>query len=78
MFPDALVEITPGGGWYTEILAPYLRDKGQLILAGDDPESEVAYFRRGADNMAWLADLRAAPQPRHVKAVRARNDDVAT
>jgi len=51
--PDmTVVEISPGGGWYTEILAPYLRDKGQLILAGDDPESEVAYFRRGADNMA--------------------------
>ena len=38
--PDsAVVEISPGGGWYTEILAPYLRDKGQLILAADDPES---------------------------------------
>ena len=24
-----VVEITPGGGWYTEILAPFLRDEGQ-------------------------------------------------
>ena len=23
-----VVELTPGGGWYTEILAPYLRDSG--------------------------------------------------
>jgi predicted methyltransferase len=38
--PDStVVEISPGGGWYTEILAPYLRAKGQLILAADDPES---------------------------------------
>jgi predicted methyltransferase len=39
--PDStVVEISPGGGWYTEILAPYLREHGQLILAGDDPESD--------------------------------------
>jgi predicted methyltransferase len=25
---DTVVEIWPGGGWYTEILAPYLKDKG--------------------------------------------------
>lgn len=29
-----VVELAPGGGWYTEILAPYLRQRGQLILAG--------------------------------------------
>jgi predicted methyltransferase len=29
---DKVVEIWPGGGWYTEILAPYLRDKGQLTI----------------------------------------------
>jgi len=29
-----VVELTPGGGWYTEILAPYLRDNGKLIAAG--------------------------------------------
>jgi predicted methyltransferase len=27
---DTVVEIWPGGGWYTEILAPYLKGKGQL------------------------------------------------
>jgi len=29
-----VVELSPGGGWYTEILAPYLRDQGKLIAAG--------------------------------------------
>lgn len=39
--PDStVVEISPGGGWYTEILAPYLRDKGLLVLAADDPASD--------------------------------------
>jgi predicted methyltransferase len=26
-----VVEITPGGGWYTEILAPYLKDNGKYV-----------------------------------------------
>jgi predicted methyltransferase len=34
-----VIEITPGGGWYAEILAPYLRDKGQYIAAIVDPAS---------------------------------------
>ena len=28
-----VVEIWPGGGWYTEILAPYLAEQGKLIVA---------------------------------------------
>lgn len=36
--PDhTLIEITPGGGWYAEILAPYVRDNGQYIAAVVDP-----------------------------------------
>lgn len=34
---EAVIEITPGGGWYSEILAPYLRDSGQYIAAVGDP-----------------------------------------
>lgn len=30
---DTVVEITPGGGWYAEILAPYLRDDGHYVAA---------------------------------------------
>jgi predicted methyltransferase len=29
-----VVELSPGGGWYTEILAPYLREQGKYIGAG--------------------------------------------
>ena len=50
--PDmTVVELSPGGGWYTEILAPYLKPRGQLIVAGDDPESTFGYYRRSAERM---------------------------
>ena len=34
-----VVEISPGGGWYTEILAPYLHDKGRFYVAYNDPDA---------------------------------------
>ena len=38
--PDmTVVEITPGGGWYAEILAPYLRENGKYVAAVVDPAS---------------------------------------
>ncbi|MBL8512548.1 MAG: class I SAM-dependent methyltransferase, partial [Betaproteobacteria bacterium] len=33
---SAVVEISPGGGWYTEVLAPYLRDKGRYYAASTE------------------------------------------
>ncbi len=49
-----LVEITPSGGWYTEILAPFLRDHGHYIAAGSFPGTEngakaVAKFKAKLD-----------------------------
>jgi len=50
--PDmTVVELAPGGGWYTEILAPYLHDKGKLIVAGESPSSTSEGARRYADNL---------------------------
>jgi predicted methyltransferase len=50
--PDmTVVELAPGGGWYTEILAPYLRDKGKLIAAGEAPTSKNEEARRDADTL---------------------------
>ncbi len=41
-----VVEIWPGGkGWYTEILAPYLKDNGKLYAAHFSADSSVQYFR---------------------------------
>jgi predicted methyltransferase len=30
---STVVEVFPGGGWYTEVLAPYLRDSGRYVAA---------------------------------------------
>ncbi|MES2320428.1 MAG: methyltransferase [Pseudomonadota bacterium] len=46
-----VVELSPGGGWYTEILAPYLRAKGKLIAAGESPESTNTGAKKYADNL---------------------------
>ena len=49
--PDMkVVELSPGGGWYTEILANYLHEPGMLIAAHFDKDSEVGYFKRGRAN----------------------------
>ncbi len=34
---QTVIEITPGGGWYSEILAPYLRGNGSYVAAVVDP-----------------------------------------
>ena len=35
-----VLEIWPGGGWYTEILAPVMRDRGSYTVASWDPDVE--------------------------------------
>jgi predicted methyltransferase len=41
--PDqTVVEIWPGRGWYMEILAPYLRDRGKYYAAIEAPDVEGA------------------------------------
>jgi predicted methyltransferase len=49
---DTVVEIWPGGGWYTEILAPYLAASGRLIAA--------APAGKGADSLAKRLDANPA------------------
>jgi predicted methyltransferase len=57
-----VVEIAPGGaGWYTEIIAPYLKASGTYYAASYDPLSPVDYYRRNArtlqDKLAERLDL---------------------
>jgi len=53
---QTVIEITPGGGWYSEILAPYLYADGQYVAAVVDP-SKVAegpgrdYQQRNRDTL---------------------------
>lgn len=57
---DKVVEIWPGGGWYTEILAPYLAEKGQLtIVAPPGKPSEGIAKKLDASPTAYGKVLRA-------------------
>lgn len=40
-----VMELSPGGGWYTEVLAPLMKGNGKLIAAHNDPNGG-AYSRR--------------------------------
>lgn len=58
--PDmTVVELSPGGGWYTEILAPFLHDHGQLIEAAPPVTSASKFMRRMAS--AFIDKLKANP-----------------
>ena len=51
--PDmTVVEIWPGGGWYTDILAPYLHDDGKLYAAVSQGENAAEYKKKLADDPA--------------------------
>ncbi len=51
--PDmTVVEIWPGGGWYTDILAPYLHDHGKLYAAVSAGENADEYKKKLADDPA--------------------------
>jgi len=61
---DTVIEITPGGGWYSEILAPLLRADGHYIAAVVNPDTLPAgggrdYQQRARDNLNTL--LASAP-----------------
>lgn len=42
-----VVEIWPAGGWYTEVIAPYMQNKGKYIAAHWDPQSDIEFVRNG-------------------------------
>ncbi len=47
--PDmTVIELAPGGGWYTEILAPVLHDRGHLIEAAAPADAGSPFMRRMA------------------------------
>ena len=50
-----VIELAPSGGWYTEILAPYLRDNGKLL--GGAPAAESRYGKAFRDKLATDAKL---------------------
>ncbi|MGB9429767.1 MAG: hypothetical protein WCC11_07825 [Gammaproteobacteria bacterium] len=58
--PDmTVIELEPGGGWFTEILAPFLYDHGHLIEASAPMDSHSSFMQRMAK--AFDAKLKADP-----------------
>ena len=57
---DTVVELAPGGGWYTEILAPWLRERGKLIAAHYAANDAQDYRRKG--RAAFEAKLARNPE----------------
>ena len=51
-----VMEIWPGGGWYTEVLAPYLRDSGTYVAAGWDPNSSMRFIKNAMERYQGKLD----------------------
>ncbi|MFN3164663.1 MAG: class I SAM-dependent methyltransferase [Pseudohongiellaceae bacterium] len=59
--PDmTVIEIGPSGGWYTEIIAPYLHAEGHYYGAHFSPNSPIGYHRPSLES--FEAKLREYPQ----------------
>ncbi|WP_322052875.1 class I SAM-dependent methyltransferase [Paraburkholderia bannensis] len=62
-----VLEIAPGGGWYTDILAPWLHDHGHLVeaqyvstspeLAAEDRDTDAAFLRKLAATPALYGNV---------------------
>ncbi len=50
-----VLELSPGGGWYTEVLAPFLRGHGRLIAAIPTEDSPNEYRR--TSGLAFRAQI---------------------
>ncbi|MDX1555201.1 MAG: methyltransferase domain-containing protein [Xanthomonadales bacterium] len=57
-----VMEITPGGGWYTEVLAPAIRHHGQFIVAGYDIDVEGQPEYRYAQHDAMIEMFESSPE----------------
>jgi predicted methyltransferase len=60
---DTVVEIWPGGGWYTEILAPYLAASGRLIAAAPAGKGAEGLAKRLDANPALFGKVERANFP---------------
>ncbi|HEU0098923.1 MAG TPA: methyltransferase domain-containing protein [Allosphingosinicella sp.] len=59
---DTVVEIWPGGGWYTEILAPLLRENGRYWAVGSERQLAAVRTMMAKDG-ATYGRIQLAPFP---------------
>ncbi|HET6565996.1 MAG TPA: methyltransferase [Xanthomonadales bacterium] len=60
-YGQKVLEIWPGGGWYTEILAPVLRDRGEYVVASWDQDVPDQPAYRYELHKQMLAKFAAEP-----------------
>ncbi len=56
----SVVEVWPGEGWYTEILAPYLKAKGKLYAAHYFAKTDEPYFKKSLEK--FIKKLHEQPE----------------
>jgi predicted methyltransferase len=62
-----VVELWPGGGWYTEVLAPFLKDKGHLAV------TNTAKGKKYSDMLAAKPDVYGKVEQRIIDAPKSMN-----
>ena len=72
-----VVELLPGGGWYTKLLAPVLADKGQLHIAyGTSTVEKRLKDAQGFDKISVIAKDTKMGRPEGSKFYTASNTDL--
>jgi len=58
--PDkTVVEISPGGGWYTDIIAPVVKERGRFLAAHNNPNGSAGAQKQRA---SFKARMEAHPE----------------
>jgi predicted methyltransferase len=55
-----VVEVWPGEGWYTEILAPYLKKHGKLYAAHFSADTDEPYFKKSLQE--FIKKIKSQPK----------------
>jgi predicted methyltransferase len=72
-----VVELLPGGGWYTKLLAPVLADKGELYLAYGTGRAEAALKdKAGFNKVKFTAQDTEIGRPEGARFYAASNTDL--
>jgi len=74
---QTVIEITPGAGWYTEILAPMLHDHGHYIGIVNDPASVKAEARAETTDLNTRLEAKLAMHPDQYVLTQLREVDPA-
>jgi len=72
-----VVELVPGGGWYTKLLAPVLAEKGELYIAyGAGRTAEALKDQSGFENLKVIAEDAAFSKPEGQRLYSLSNTDL--